>query len=113
MEPRKFEIKDRTKAQDEPTKSKVNKAVVAGILILGAAAAVYFGGDIVDFNEILNNDAVQFALVFAGARGVMRTIAKARENKKQKRQDDLPQIFDEVEAEEKMRLGGNEDVRTK
>ena len=113
MEPRKFEIKDRTTAKDEQTKSKVNKAVVAGVLILGAAAAVCFGGDIVDFNEILNNDAVQFALVFAGARGVMRTIANARSNKKQKRQDDLQRIFDEVEAEAKRELGGNEDVRTK
>ena len=112
MEPRKFEIKDRTKAQDEPTKSKVNKAVVAGIVILGVAAGAVIGFDDIMFElqDLFSNEFTQFALVYAGAKCTVRSIAKHRENKKKKASSELQAIFDEIDAEE---LGGNTDVRTK
>lgn len=112
-EPRKFEIKDRTKAKDEQTKSKVNKAVVAGVVILGGVAAVHFGGDLVDFGEVLNGNVVPYALVAVGIRSAIRMVANAKNRKKERRNAELQQIFDEVDAEEQMELGGNEDVRTK
>ena len=52
----------------------------------------------------------QFALVYAGAKCTVRSIAQHRENKKKKAAAGLQAIFDEIDAEE---LGGNEDVRTK
>lgn len=111
-EPRKFEIKDRTKPKDEKAKQKIRNTVAAGIVILGVVAGLHFGGvnSLSDFGDaISNNEAIQFALVFAGARGVMRVFAKAKENKKQKRQNEIDAIFKEVEEEER----GNEDVRTR
>ena len=111
-EPRKFEIKDRTKAKDEQTKSRVSKAVVAGVVILGGVAAVHFGGDLVDFGEVLSVNVVSYGLIAVGIRSAIRGFAKAKENKKERRNAELKQIFEEVEREE-MELGGNEDVRTK
>ena len=48
-ESRKFQIKDRKKAQDEQTKKKVKNAVVAGIVILGVAAGAVIGFDDIMF----------------------------------------------------------------
>ena len=112
MEPRKFEIKDRKKAMDEQTKKKVKNAVVAGIVILGVAAGAVIGFDDImgELQDLFSNEFTQFALVYAGAKCTVRSIAKHRENKKKKAAAELQAIFDEIDAEE---LGGNTDVRTK
>ncbi len=108
-DPRKFEIKNRTTAKDEETKSKTKKAVVAGLIILGAGAGIVLCGEAIDssaITDLASNPAVSFAVAFAGIRGFGRMIAKARENSKKKKVENL---F----TDEQNTVGGNEDVRTK
>ena len=126
-EKRKFTILQRERAMSEAQKGKNRSAIMAGLCILGAAAAIYFNGQDVqqvlqhELNAIYSWEALgQYmqdlgpltTLLAAGAGGFIAKYFKHSRKFKQAQNEfiDFNNSLENVNAEE---LGGNENAKSR